>query len=89
MQRDEVLRQVKAYIAQHTLEGRDVGLDESTPLLAWGLLDSFKIVMLLTFIQRQFHILVPSEKIVANHFSNLAAITDLVLEIANEHLVEQ
>jgi len=45
--------------------------------------------MLLTFIQRQFHILVPSEKIVANHFSNLAAITDLVLEIANEHLVEQ
>jgi acyl carrier protein len=81
MQRTEVLQPVKDYIAQQALDGRDVGLDETTPLLEWGVINSLEIVRLLSFIQKQFNIAVPNEKIIADHFTNLTSITDLVLEL--------
>ncbi|HJT58389.1 MAG TPA: acyl carrier protein [Ktedonobacteraceae bacterium] len=81
MQRSEVLEQVKSYIARQVLDGKDIGLHETTPLLEWGLINSLEIVRLLSFLQEQFYIEVPSEKIVADYFINLASIADLVVEL--------
>jgi acyl carrier protein len=80
MQRQQVLGEIKGYIAQHALEGEETGLDETTPLLEWGILSSFEIVKLLSFIEKRFVIQVPAEKIVAEYFTNLVSITDLVME---------
>lgn len=80
MQRSDVIAQLKDYIAKTVLDGEDVGLNESTPLLEWGVINSFEIVRLLDFIQQQFAIEIPNEKVIADHFANLAVLTDLVME---------
>ena len=85
MQRSEVLQQVRGYISKQVLDGRDIGLNETTPLLEWGLINSLEIVRLLSFVQQQFNIEVPGEMIIADHFINLASVTDLVLELAALH----
>jgi medium-chain acyl-[acyl-carrier-protein] hydrolase len=85
MQRAEVLQQVRGYISKQVLDGRDIGLDETTPLLEWGLINSLEIVRLLSFVQGQFNIEVPGEMIIADHFTNLASVTDLVLGLAAQH----
>lgn len=83
MQRSEVLAQLKDYVAQHLLDGTDIGLDESTPLLEWGVINSLEIIRLISFIEKQFGVEVPGEKIVASYFINLASLSNLVLEIAD------
>jgi acyl carrier protein len=82
--KQEVLEQLKGYIAQEVLHGESIGLNEQTPLLEWGILNSFEIVGTLGFIEKQFHIQVPIDKIVADHLINLLSITELVLEYMRE-----
>ena len=80
MQRSTVLEQLKRYIAQDVLEGNDIGLDETTPLLEWGIINSLEMAGLVSFIHQQFAVKIPSEKLVATSFANISSLTDLVLE---------
>lgn len=84
MQRQEIMEWIKGYIVQNILEGESDSLIETTPLLEWGILSSFEIVKLLGAIEKQFGIEVPGDQIVAEHFINLTAITDLVLATSQE-----
>lgn len=84
MQRSEVLKQLKNYISFEVLNSRSFDLDESTPLLEWGVLNSLEIVKILTFIQNQFNVQVPGEKVVAEHFKDINSITNLVLDLSRE-----
>jgi acyl carrier protein len=79
MERATVLSKLQSYVARNLLEGMDVGLNENTPLLEWGVINSLEIVRLLTFIQTEFQVEVPANEIVASNFINLAAITNLVM----------
>ncbi len=83
MQRCDVVEQLKGYIVETILDGEDEGLNESTPLLEWGVINSLELVGLLSFIQQQFHVEIPGEKISADHLANLAALSDLVMEQAS------
>ncbi|MBW4565585.1 MAG: acyl carrier protein [Mojavia pulchra JT2-VF2] len=85
MQRSEVLQQLRDYISLEVLNGNHDDLDDSTPLLEWGILNSFELARILTFIQNQFDIEVPIDKVVAEHFKDISSITDLMLNLANEH----
>lgn len=82
MQRAEVMEQLRVYIAEKVLDGKNIGLDETTPLLEWGVINSIEIVRLLHFIRTQFDVDIPASNLIADHFINLAAITDLVLKTA-------
>lgn len=82
MQQAEILDSLKNYIARELLDGQDIGLEASTPLLEWGIINSIEMARLVTFIQNRFNVAVPADKIVIQHFRNLAAITDLVTELA-------
>lgn len=79
MQRTEVLTQLKRYFAQDVLDGRDIDLDEATPLLEWGVINSLEIVRLLSFIQVSFAIDLPMHRLTADHFTNLSSIASLVV----------
>lgn len=79
MQRAEILAELRRYIAQDVLDGRDMGLNESTPLMEWGVLNSLEIVRLLSHIQTTFNVDIPPDQVVAEQFADLNAITDLVL----------
>jgi acyl carrier protein len=78
MQRAEVVEQLKNYIVVQVLDGKNIGLDETTPLLEWGVINSLEIVRLLGFIQRQFHVDIASDQMVATNFMNISAIADMV-----------
>lgn len=80
MQQDEVITQLRTYFAQDVLGGRDIGLDEATPLLEWGIINSLEIVRLLAFIRAKFAVDVPLYKLTAERFTNLSSIASLVRE---------
>jgi acyl carrier protein len=80
MQRNLIVEQLERYIAQNILEGRDIGLDETTPLLEWGIINSLEMVKLLSFMRQQFDANIPVDKLVADYFTDIASITELVLE---------
>ena len=79
MERNELLLQLKGYIAKEILEGQDVGLDFDSPLLEWGVINSFEIVKLVKYIKESFEVDIPGDRIVADSFQNLEAIADLVI----------
>ncbi len=79
MQRLAVIEQLKRYIAQDVLGGKDIGLDETTQLLEWGVINSLEIVRLLSFIRKQFGVDIPTSEIVADSFTSISSIAELVL----------
>lgn len=80
MQRLTIIEELKRYIAQDVLAGKDIGLDETTPLLEWGIMNSLEIVRLLSFIRKQFAVDIPADKLVADSFTSVSSVADLVLE---------
>jgi acyl carrier protein len=80
MQRLTIIEELKRYIAQDVLTGKDIGLDETTPLLEWGIMNSLEIVRLLSFIRKQFAVDIPADKLVADSFTSVSSVADLVLE---------
>ncbi len=79
MQRSEMIAQLQMYIVNHVLDGKSVGLDETTPLLEWGVINSIEIVRLLSFVRRQFAVDIPAWQIVADNFANLGVIADMIM----------
>jgi acyl carrier protein len=55
-------------------------LNETTPLLEWGIINSLEMVKLLSFIREQFGVEVPTDKLVADSFTSISSIADLILE---------
>jgi len=79
MQRSTVLEKLTRYFAQDVLSGEDAGLDETTPLLEWGIINSIEMAKLLHFIHQQFAIDIPPDKLEADSFTTISSIADLVL----------
>ena len=82
MQQTEVIEQLKGYISREILDGKDIGLDDSTPLLEWGIINSMEIARIVGFIQSRFDVGIPDDKILPEYFMNLTAISGLVMELS-------
>jgi acyl carrier protein len=82
MKQAEVLESLKGYISREILDGKDIGLDASTPLLEWGIINSLEIARLVSFLEDRFGVEVPNDKITIEYFKDMNAITNLVLELA-------
>ena len=80
MELTTIIEQLKTYIAQDILSGKDIGLDETTPLLAWGIINSLEMIKLLRFIHQRFSVDIPPDKLIADSFTDIASIANLVLE---------
>jgi acyl carrier protein len=78
--RAEVYAALREYVARELLHGKDDGLDENTPLLEWGIIDSLGMVGLLTFIEERWKVSIPDTQINPEFFKNLSALTGLVLQ---------
>lgn len=69
---------VLAFLHDEILDGGAHDLDEHTPLLAYGVLDSLSIVSVLSFIRDQFDVEVAGDDIVASNFETVLAISFLI-----------
>lgn len=78
MQRADVILHLKKYVVSDVLDGNDIGLDERTPLLSWGIINSLEMMKLLTFIYKQFNVEIPVDSLIPDNFTDLASIANLV-----------
>jgi acyl carrier protein len=84
MNSQQVLDTLKNYVANTLLQGQDGGLDAETPLLEWGVLDSLRMVTLMSFIEKEFAVKVPDEEMVPDNFVNLRALAEMVARLAQK-----
>ncbi|WP_394846459.1 alpha/beta fold hydrolase [Pendulispora brunnea] len=81
-----VYEELRAYIARELLDGQDDGLDRTTRLLEWGIIDSMSMVALLEFIRERFGVAIPDDDVIPAHFSNLDVLTRCILRL---HALQQ
>lgn len=76
---DHLISDLLMFIRTQFLDGDATGeLTDETPLLAWGVLDSFKTARLLGFIQDELGSQIPPEQLYAANFRDIRSIAAMV-----------
>jgi acyl carrier protein len=84
MTREEVLRDLKMFFVQELLDGKDEGLDGTTPLLELGLIDSFSVLRLQEYITEKFGVNVPSSEVTVPNLKDLNSLSAMVLRLKGQ-----
>ena len=84
MSDDPVISELRAFIAREFLNGKDEGLDASTPLIDWGLIDSIAIVSLRDFVSTRFGVEIPNAELKPSNLANLTAIASLIARLRRQ-----
>ena len=75
----EIQATVKEYILDEFLPGEDPSsLDESTPLITGGILDSISTVRLVVFLEEQYGVKFHAHEIAAENLDSIRTIADSV-----------
>jgi acyl carrier protein len=77
--RTALVSALRRHIADEILEGDADSLDEKTPLLELGILDSFGIIELLSFIESELGLQIGLEDVTPEKFSDISLIADFIL----------
>jgi len=80
MDRADVYTALHEFVSVELLDGDAKDLDEQTPLLEWGLIDSFSLVKLVGFIDRRFGVKIRPESLNPATFKSLGVLTAYVCE---------
>jgi acyl carrier protein len=76
---DELKQVILAYVIKEYLEeGDDRVIDEKTPLITSGIVDSFSMVSLKMFLEKKFQIKIPDEKATPEAFDSVENIMNLI-----------
>jgi acyl carrier protein len=79
---DEIAEKIAAFIRDRFLDGDASGeLEDTTPLLELGVLNSMNTVLLLGHIREEFGVAVPSLRINPKDLKNVRTITAMVREL--------
>ena len=81
MTREEMLSELKQFVGKELLEGRDAGLDEHTPLLEWGVIDSLSVAELVSFTRERFEIEVPQSEVTPDNLKDLDAYVGMLMRM--------
>ena len=81
MERQQVLAKLKNLVKREILTGEPEMVDETTPLLELGVLDSFVLLSLLALIEAEFSVEIPLETLSLEDLTNLNSIADLVIKL--------
>lgn len=75
----EAAEDVKRYIVDHILDGRDGDeLTFESPLLEWGVIDSLTIVDLVDFVKTKFSIDLPASELNPRNLQSIRSFTGLM-----------
>jgi pimeloyl-ACP methyl ester carboxylesterase/acyl carrier protein len=78
MDLDSLKLRLIEFINLEVLKGEGDDLDESTPLLELGILDSLSMATLLVFVEESIGVRIPEDEIVPENFESVASIAELV-----------
>jgi len=82
--KDTILEYVKKEYLDED-EADDMVLDENTPLISSGIVDSFSMVSLKRFLEKKFGVSIPDEEASPQAFDTVSSIIALV----NKHLAKK
>jgi acyl carrier protein len=75
----EAAEDLKRYIVDHILDGRDGDdLTFESPLLEWGVIDSLTIVDLVDFVKTKFAIDLPASELNPRNLETIRSLTSLM-----------
>lgn len=77
---DEYIEPIRDYIVCNHLDGQP-GLDRRTPLLEWGVIDSFALTDVLAFVEEEFELVVPPSEMTPENLRDLETIGALLARI--------
>jgi acyl carrier protein len=81
----DTINRIKQFIETEILYGQEeILLEEATPLIETGLLDSLGMMKLLAFLEVTFSIRVKEDELVPENFKTIRAILRLLEKKANE-----
>ncbi|WP_061297357.1 acyl carrier protein [Herbidospora cretacea] len=78
----ELTQKLVDFIQENLVQdGDDITVDETTPLLTSGLLDSLRTARLLNFLRKDVGVPVPAAKLESENFQDVTTIVALVREL--------
>lgn len=78
---EELKKLIIDYVKKEYLEeDSEEEVDENTPLISSGIVDSFSMVSLKTFLEKKFDIKIPDEKATTETFDTIINIVNLLKE---------
>lgn len=80
MTADQFIEPIREYIIHHHLDGQP-DLDRHTPLLEWGVIDSFALTDVLAFVEEEFELPVPAADLTPENLRDLDAIGALLARL--------
>ena len=80
MNPETFIEPIRRYLIDHHLDGRD-DLQRTTPLMEWGVIDSFTIVDVLGFVDERFGITVPPWEITPANLRDLESLAALLARL--------
>jgi acyl carrier protein len=81
---DEMKDKIREYVVdEYVEEDSGVTVEDDTPLISGGLVDSFSMVSLKLFLETEYNITIPDDKATADAFDNVNAIAALVREFTD------
>jgi acyl carrier protein len=78
--RDQIVRELRGFIAQWFRDGREDGLDGDTPLVTSGIVDSAGVLEVVDFVERQFGVAIGDGDLSLQNCNTLQAWAGLVLD---------
>jgi acyl carrier protein len=81
MEKETIIHDIKAFIEANILAG-DLNLNARTVLKDAGI-DSFSIVEIILFIERQYGVVITDDKLVPENFSTLDTLAVTVMELTS------
>lgn len=76
---DELKKAVREYVVREYIEeGDDREVNDTTPLISGGIVDSFSMVSLKRFLERKYQIQIPDAQATPEAFDSVAKIAELV-----------
>lgn len=79
---EDLKKSIIDYVKKEYLEDdAEEDVDENTPLISSGIVDSFSMVSLKTFLEKKFNIKIPDEKATTEAFDSVNNIIALLTEL--------
>jgi acyl carrier protein/D-alanine--poly(phosphoribitol) ligase subunit 2 len=79
---DDMKQMIIEYVKEEFLEDEDeMEITENTPLISSGIVDSFSMVSLKTFLEKKYQVQIPDAKATPEAFDTVNKILELMAEI--------
>lgn len=73
-----VLAEIRAFVANWFRDGKEEGLEDDTPLVTSGIVDSAGVIEVVEFLEKQFQVSVQDSDVSLANCNTLRGLTELV-----------